>query len=130
MTDESKPHPFNETMQKAGVIVGGLFEAAVQGLDSLVADLGELTDVQVHAALVFTVLLDRDQQAGKPARFSIDLPALDALATAAEESVSELRDAVLELPVETARDALGELVYLHREIKLTEAVARTSAQFN
>ena len=58
------------------------------------------------------------------------MPALEALATAAETKSADVRDVALELPIETACEALGELVFLHREIEATEAIARTAATLN
>lgn len=131
MTDKQPEDGFTNTMHKAAAIVGeGLFPAALKGLDALAEAINELSGPQIRAALVWTVLFDREQQRDEKVTYTIDVAALDALATAAESGVAEIRDVVLELPEETAAEALGELVYLHREIKVTEAVARTSATLN
>lgn len=130
MNDEPMP-TFAGLMKKAEPLLDQLFQTAIsEGIDGIVGDLDQMSDNQIRATLALMVLVDRDQQADKPVRFSVDIAALEALATAAESGNRELWEAVLELPAETAAEALGELVALHREIKLTEAVARTSAQFN
>lgn len=130
MTEQPQPS-FTNTMEKAGKIIAEhLMPAAVQGTDPLGEAIGELSDDAVQAALVFAVFFDSYQQRGEKLAYSIDLPALDALTTAAESGVTEVRDVVLELPVETAAEALGELIYLHREINVTQAIASTSASLN
>lgn len=118
-------------MDKAATIIGELLiPMAVEGIDPLCEAIDMLSDAQVQACLVFAVYFDRLQQRDQRVAYSIDVAALDALKTAAETSVAEVRDVALELPIETACEALGELVFLHREIKATEAIARTAAQFN
>ncbi len=124
---DSQPSP----MEKAAAIVGEhLMPAAVEGLDPLCEAIDDLSDTQVRACLIFAVFFDRVQQRDEKVAYTIDVAALAALSTAAEQSVAEVRDVALELPIETACEALGELLYLHREIKVTEALARTSATLN
>ena len=105
-------------MEDAGKIIGDrLMRAATEGIDPLCEAIDALDDEEVIACLVFAVFFDRLQQRDQPVTYSIDNAALEALATAAEHGPAEVRDVAVELPIETACEALGELIYLHREIK-------------
>lgn len=126
MTD---PNP--TPMQWAAQIVGEhLMPAAVRGLDALCDSIDQLADHEVRLALVFAVFFDRVQQREQPAAYTLDVPALDALSAAAERSVGEVVEIAHELPIESACAALGELIYLHREIAVTRAIACSTAPYN
>lgn len=118
-------------MDKAATIIGELLiPAAVEGVDPLCKAIDMLSDNQVRGCLIFAVFFDRLQQRDQPVTYSLDVAALDALKVAAERSPTETLEVARELPLETACDALGELIYLHREILVTEAVACTAATVN
>lgn len=119
------------TMADAAEIVGErLMPAAVRGLDDLCEAIDELEENEIRACLLFAVYFDRVQQRDQDVTYKLDVAALEALSTAAEKSPAEVRDVAGELPIETACEALGELIFLHREIKATEAIARTAATLN
>jgi hypothetical protein len=119
------------TMDKAAAIVGDqLMPAAVRGLDDLCEAIDALEDTEIRAGLIFSVYFDRVQQREQGVTYTLDVAALDALSTAAEKSPAEVRDVALELPLATACEALGELIYLHREIVVTTAIAAESAAWN
>lgn len=118
-------------MEDAAAIVGDqLMPAAVRGLDDLCEAIDALEEAEIRACLIFAVYFDRVQQRDQGVTYTIDVAALDALSTAADKSPAEVRDVAFELPLETACEALGELVFLHREIAVTTAIAAESAAWN
>jgi hypothetical protein len=103
-----------------------LIPAAREGLDPLVDAMDGLELLDVQRCLIFMVHFDRLQRAESGAAVEVDLPALRDLAEAAKKSQADVQEVVLNLSPEATFEALGELVFAHRD----RAVKRRNARLN
>lgn len=99
------------TLEKTREVCRHLLDAAAAGPEELVAHAAALSRPQAEAAIVALALADRDRQAHARVHFSVDLPALDALAEA--DGPGDLLAVARSLTDEETRGAVVELARLH-----------------
>lgn len=116
------------SLERTAAIVGSLLPIAVHAPDKLPAVVGGLTRVQANAATVLLVLFDRKRQ-GR-VRFDVDLPELDELGEAAARGPAAILEVVRGLDDDDVREALVNLLILHRDLTIREVAARASAALN